>query len=239
AEMGNYWRKGDKTVNVHPAVIKHIRSSEPKTLNAIVNNREATGDSWQNYAWRWALCHLLENNTNYKARFRPLGLDLLMNRSTTFEQVYGDMANEMSFEYLFFLEHVENGYRVDLCSWQWRKFSPLKGTTGPAARVLAAYGWQPTQATVKQGETYLYSTTGTWKIAPTGQALTAAGDSEGRGKLLGVLMSDYKLGEPFELGAAGEFSPSSSGNLYVRCNDAWTELADNAGTITFKMKLKP
>ncbi|HEX4132002.1 MAG TPA: hypothetical protein VHZ24_18360 [Pirellulales bacterium] len=240
AEMGNYWKKGDKTVNVHPAVIEHIRTSKLKTLNAIVNNNEATGDSWQNYAWRWALCHLLENNPNYKARFRPLGLDLLMNRPTTFEQVYGDMANEMSFEYVFFLEHLQNGYRVDLCSWDWKKkFSPVVGTTDKTSRIMADHGWQPTQGTLKAGEHYLYSATGSWKTSAGGSSLTAAGDSEGRGKLMGVIMKDYKLGKPFPLGANGELEAPDDGNLYVRCDDTWNELADNTGSMTFKIKLKP
>jgi hypothetical protein len=239
AELGNYWRKGDKTVNVHPAVVEHIRSSEIKTLNAIVNNREATGDSWQNYAWRWALCHMLENNPNYSARFRPFGLDLLNDKPTTFEQVYGDMANEMSFEYTFFLQHLENGYRVDLCSWDWKKkFAPLKGAQGITARVQADRGWQPTSATVAQGQRYEYSTTGTWKIDPTGSMLTADGDSQGHGKLVGVVMKDFKLGEEFPLGSNGEFTAPGDGNLYLRCSDGWVKLADNKGVITVKLKPK-
>ena len=36
-----------------------------------------TGDCWQNYAWRWALCHLLVNNPNYSATFRKVGLKML------------------------------------------------------------------------------------------------------------------------------------------------------------------
>src|SRR5204863_1301611 len=53
AEMGQYWRANDASVNAHPLVIRYLRSSRPKSLNEIVNSREYTGDSWQNYAWRW------------------------------------------------------------------------------------------------------------------------------------------------------------------------------------------
>ena len=90
AEMGQYWRAGESRVNCHTEAVRYIRNSEPKSLNAIVNAREITGDSWENYCWRWALCHLLANNPNYYDRFRPLGLGLLMEKpDATFEAVYG------------------------------------------------------------------------------------------------------------------------------------------------------
>ncbi len=72
AEMGQYWRKGLTTVNCRPEIVEYLRASPTKSLNEIVNGNEVTGDSWQNYAWRWALCHLLANNPNYSDKFRPL-----------------------------------------------------------------------------------------------------------------------------------------------------------------------
>src|SRR5690606_30887307 len=115
AEMGCYWRENDPAVNCDEVIVRYIRGSEPKSLNEIVNGNETTGDSWQNYAWRWALCHLLANNKNYADRFRPLGLGLLTKQDVSFEQTYGAMAQEIAFEYRFFLQHLERGYRVDLC----------------------------------------------------------------------------------------------------------------------------
>src|SRR5690606_26900406 len=98
-----------------------------------------------NYAWRWALCHLLANNPNYADRFRPLGLGLLQEQPVSFELTYGAMANEISFEYLFFLEHIEQGLRADLIGWDWsKKFVPLKTSQKAAASVIQARrGWQP------------------------------------------------------------------------------------------------
>ena len=62
-------------------------------------------------------------------RFRPLGLGFLGEQKVSFEETYGAMAAEISFEYLFFVAHLEQGYRVDLCSWDWKKkFKPLAGT---------------------------------------------------------------------------------------------------------------
>ena len=121
AEMGNYWREDGSSVQIEEEVVKYLKETEPKSLNEIVNQKQFSGDSWQNYAWRWALCHLLANNTNYAPKFRPLGLALLGGQNVTFEAVYGDAADEICFEYLQFLKCLENGFRADLCSWDWKK----------------------------------------------------------------------------------------------------------------------
>ncbi len=239
AEMGNYWRKGERAVNVHEAVIKLIHSSTPKTMKAIVYNKEATNDSWENYCWRWALCHMLTTNPNYSADFRPLGLDLLNDKDTTFEQVYGKMANEISFEYLFFLEHVDNGYREDLCSFDWKKrFVALRPGATQTCKVLADHGWQASQATLVGGQEYEFTASGTWKLSKDGDALTAAGDSSDQGRLVATVMKDFKLSDPIPLGEQGTFKAPSDGTLWVRCDDKWNELADNKGQITLKLKLK-
>ena len=130
AEMGQYWRKSDKRVQIGEYVLEYLQKSEPKSLREIVERNQFTGDSWQNYSWRWALCHLLANNPNYASRFRPLGMGLLTEQPVSFELTYGAMANEISFEYIFFIDHLENGLRADLCAWDWKKkFTPLKNTS--------------------------------------------------------------------------------------------------------------
>ena len=141
AEMGQYWRADDASVNAHDIVIRYLRSTEIKSLNEIVNGKEWTGDSWQNYAWRWALCHLLANNPNYASRFRPLGLGLLTKQDVSFEQTYGDMAKEISFEYREFVKHLAPGLRVDLCAFDWKaKFKPVKTSTITTVKVDADRG---------------------------------------------------------------------------------------------------
>jgi len=248
AEMGQYWHKDEwskkgavfQSVHIHDVVLEYLRESEPKSLNEIVNGKEFTGDSWQNYAWRWALCHLLANNPNYAAKFRPLGLALLKKELTSFEAVYGDMAKEIMFEYRFFLKHLEQGYRADLCSWDWnRKFRAPKGSATVAAKIKAERGWQPSGVIVTEGVNYQYKAAGTWQTAQDGPALSADGaESDGAGRLLGVVMNveKFELGEPFELGARGSFQAPADGQLYLRCRDKWGELADNNGTLTIKLK---
>ncbi len=240
AEMGQYWVEGDPSINARQEVIDYLKSSEPKSLTDIVSPFQFTGDSWQNYAWRWALCHLLANNPNYAPRFKPLGLALLAKQEITFEQVYGPMAQEITFEYLFFLKHMDQGYRVDLCAWDWKKaFKPLT-TSGRTVStyILANRGWQPSGLTVQKGDTYEFTATGTWKTAKDAEGVSADGDDEGRGRLVGVLMKDFELSEPFELSSAGEFTAENDGDLYLRCEDAWNELADNSGRVSVRLKYK-
>jgi len=243
AEMGQYWRANDSSVNAEPVVIRYLRESEPKSLNEIVNAREITGDSWQNYAWRWALCHLLANNTNYSQRFRPLGLGLLTKQDVSFEQTYGNMAKEISFEYRQFLQDVERGYRADLCSWDWKsKFMLVKTAKVTSVKIEAGRGWQASRLIVQAGEEYEFSAAGNWVMSKGDQGVDADGDSDGNGRLIGALLTDegddFALGEPFELGRFGTFTAPGEGNLFLRCREPWSDIADNRGTVMVKLKLK-
>ncbi len=240
AEVGQYWRgENDKAVNCDPHAIKYLRNSPPKALKEVVDPNQYTGDSWQNYAWRWALCHLLGFNDNYSARFKPLGLALMTEqKGVSFNSVYGTMAAEIEFEYHLFLKNLEPGYRVDLCSWDWKlKPQRARGSRVLLSKIEAARGWQPTRLDAKSGETFSYTAEGTWKVEAEGEELTAEGEASGRGRLIGVLFEDYQLSEPFDLGATGTFTAESNGQLFVRCQDDWGKLADNSGTLTLKIKL--
>ncbi len=77
AEMGHYWKKDQLAVEIDPVVINYLKNSPPKKMLDIVAAGQITGDSWQAYAWRWALCHLLANNPNYAGRFKGLGIALM------------------------------------------------------------------------------------------------------------------------------------------------------------------
>lgn len=238
AELGQYWKEKEDAVNIHDVVLTYLKSQEPKELTEIVAAGQQTGDSWENYSWRWALCHLLAANPNYASRFKPLGLALLNDQQTSFEAVYGPMAKEITFEYYFFLKHLDQGFRADLCSWDWKaKFQRLKGTGSAQVKLDAMRGWQPSRVAVKEGDKLSVVATGEWQVSKSGKKLTADGDETGKGKLVGILFDDYKLSEPFELGASSEWSAPGDGNLFLRCQDEWNSLADNSGTVTIKVKL--
>ena len=238
AEIGQYWTDKGQGVHCHDIVMKFLKSQDPKELTEIVDVADSTGDSWENYAWRWVLCHMLANNPNYAPRFKPLGLGLLNGKDVTFQSVYGAMAKEINFEYQFFLRHIDQGFRADLCAWDWKaKYPPCKGSTAFTAKVDATKGWQPSRISVEADQSYDFSSSGTWKTSSAGKAVDAEGGDEGAGRLVGIIFDDYKLSEPFNLGAYGTFKPPQSGNLMLRCEDKWNELADNSGKLQVRLKL--
>jgi hypothetical protein len=242
AEMGKYWRKDNTSVTAYPAVIRYLRESEPKSLSEIVDGQQTAGD-WRDYAWRWALCHLLASNTNYSPRFHALGVGLLTRQDVSFEQTYGDMAREISFEYRQFLAHLEAGYRADLCSWDWKaKFKLVKTAQATTAKIDAGRGWQPSRLILMNAEEYEYSVMGSWTTSRNGVPVDADGNADGSGRLEGVLMTDedgdYQLGKPFDLGKFGSFTAPGDGSLYLRCREDWPKMADNRGSVSVTFKLK-
>lgn len=240
AEMGNYWKENQQGVNIPPAVITYLQNTSPKPLLQIVQTNQITGDSWQAYAWRWALCYMLANNANYADDFRDLGIGLMLGRpGVSFENTYGQVADQVSFEYDFFVRRVDNGYRVDLCDWDWKRpFKAIPRGQRRSFKVEAGRGWQATGVKLSAGESYDFVSRGEWKVAAE-ESVTADGLPDGRGRLLGALMIRTQLGTPFVLGQQGEFTPASNGNLYVRCQDHWNRLDDNGGEITLHLRKSP
>ena len=51
-------------------------------------------------------------------------------------------------------------------------------------------------------------------------------------------MKDYQLGPEFDVGGQGSLQSASGGDLYLRCRNAWNELADDSGRIAVKLKVQ-
>ncbi len=234
AELGNSWRDGDDAVAIDPLVMGYLQNAPRKrTLGEIAVPGDEPAGSWQDYAWRWALCYLLANNPNYSDRFRPLAVALMEQRpGASFEATYGPVAREVSFEYARLLETVGNGFRADLTAWPWKAaFRTLARGASQRTRVKAAAGWQATGVTVERGGAYEVVAEGTWRTASAATPLTADGDAEGHGRLMGTIFHDFTLEPEVRLGEAGEFIAAADGRLFLRCGDDWTQLGDNDGAI--------
>jgi hypothetical protein len=185
----------------------------------------------ETYAWSWSLCHMLTYNPNYSERFRALGENFVLNGNDSFALAFQAMQEEMAFEYAFFTQRVDVGYRVDLCSWNWGKpFRELDADGSLTCAVAAARGFQPTGLQVVRGQTYRFRTAGNWRLSSDQPELDANGSAIG-GELVGVVFKDFRLSETIRLGVDGTFEAPVSGKLYLRCDDAWNALADNLGQI--------
>jgi hypothetical protein len=191
----------------------------------------------ESYHRSWALCYFLSNNTNYHDRFRQLGICYLTGMEADFDKVFGPDAEKLAFEFELFLRDIEDGYRVDLCRWNWKKeFATIGDGETIDIRVLAARGYQPTGLIVAAGEDYDYASEGRWSACDRREPLTADGDYFGQGCLEAVIVTGYKLGEPFPLGTSGSFAAPRTGKLYLRCRDDWHALADNEGQVDVRLE---
>ena len=240
AEVGQYWVPGELAVNIDPVVIDYLVNSPPKSLAGIVAAGQITGDSWQAYAWRWALCYMLASNPNYDRRFKKLGMNLMSGGNDSFESAFGKVKDQISFEYDFFVKHLGNGYRSDLCAWDWNvKCSNLSSSGRISHKTKALRGWQATKLLVRPGVSYDYVAQGKWRV-DVGDEVTANGRPDGTGRLVGMVFSkDFRQGQPFELGERGQCTSQIEGQLYVRCRDDWTELSDNDGELTLHIRRTP
>ena len=190
--------------------------------------------------WSWALCHLLSHNPNYSSRFRVLGRSCLANGQDQFDQLFRSMHREIDFEYSQFLRNFDVGYRVDLCRWDWKKqFKTTDDRASLKIRVAAKRGYQPSGLAVKAGQQYKYSARGKWSLKTDRLPCGANGQVDGQGRLEGVIMRDYTLGEPFELGVSGSFRAPQSGQLFLRCRCEWNDIADNQGSVLVQLSGAP
>ncbi|HEV7279236.1 MAG TPA: hypothetical protein VGN57_03405 [Pirellulaceae bacterium] len=242
AELGNYWKEGRLDVQVDPVVIAYLQGVQPKKkLLEIVAPGQATGDSWQNYSWRWALCHLLANNPNYGDRFRALALGLMEQREgVSFEAVYGPVAPQISFEYELFLQQLDNGYRADLCAWEWNeRFKELALDRRMSAKIEAKRGWQASGLRVEKGVSYDVAAVGEWVAGTNAEPVSAGGDQQGAGRLVGVLYDQFALSQEIDLGAKTTFVAPADGDLFLRSKNAWNRIAEHEGQIEVHLRRTP
>jgi hypothetical protein len=191
----------------------------------------------ENYAWSWALCHFLYHHPNYTGRFRALGHGFLCNREDTLLRAFETRTGEMEYEFRFFLQHVDVGYRIDLCRWNWAQpVTEAQGRRGVSIRLLAARGFQSTRLQLQRGQKCAYATAGNWSTSPHRPSTDADGDGKGCGQLEGVLLDGYSLSESFGLGSSGTLVSPADGVLHLRCRDAWNELADNRGVVSVQLQ---
>ena len=238
AELGRWWREKEKGVNVPPVILAHLHAADRPPLAAITAPNQPPSNDWRDYTWRYALCQMLLDNPNYADRFRALAVGLMEGQpGVSFESVYGPVGREVGFEFEQFLTHVGNGTRADLTAWPWkakqRKLAP--GGVGHA-KVKGAAGWQASGVEVEAGAVYVITAEGTCRMAADAEPTGPEGDGAGRGQLTGALYADFTLSPEIPLGSHSSWIAPADGLLMLRAADAWTELADNDGTLSITIR---
>ncbi len=128
------------------------------------------------YAWSWLVCHMLDENPNYRARFRALGEDYLTRGANGQSNLFQALSQEMDFEFGFLLDHLAPGFRADLCHWDWNKrFRQLDSRRDVRVRIKAARGYQASGLTVEAGRRYSYTAEGEWTLTADTAPLALTG----------------------------------------------------------------
>jgi hypothetical protein len=228
----------EKGVNVPPVILAHLHDTPSPPLAAITAPHQPPSNDWRDYTWRYALCQMLLDNPNYADRFRALAVALMEGQpGVSFESVYGPVSREVAFEFEQFLTHVGNGSRADLTAWPWkakqRRLAP--GGVG-RAKVKGAAGWQASGVEVEAGAVYVITAEGSWSMAADAESTGPEGDAAGRGRLAGALYADFTLTQEIPLGSHTSWIAPADGLLMLRAADAWTELADNDGTLSITIR---
>ncbi len=218
---------GEEASTENAEAEKPSRRMSEKVLKMKAERRAA-----EKLAYKWAFCYVLTNNRNYSRKFPEFASGLLTERpGASFSKSYGSVSKQLTFEYDQFTENVSNGYRTDLCAWNWsHRFKKLDKSSTEKIAVQAEMGWQPT-VSVEKGQSYEVAAKGTWRVDGAGTKTDADG-VDNKGKLIAVIMDDYKLSEVIPIGKAGKFRAVTDGQLYMRCDEKWSALSDNAGKLT-------
>ncbi len=192
------------------------------------------------YYYSWSLCHLLYSNPNYSQQFRALGKNYVNRSSRSFSDVFGPLEQQIDFEYRFMLQRICSGFRTDLIYWDWdAEFSSIDDDQAIETEVYAAHGFQASQVLLTKGEKYRFQSAGTWKVADAKHAVTADGDADGQGQLVGVIQEGFTLSRPVPLGDDGSFVAPRDGKLFLRCRSDWGRLDQNTGSITVRIEHCP
>jgi hypothetical protein len=220
-------------VSLNLMVTERVDPTRPVRLEGSTSlTAAALHEMRKSYAQSWALCYFLLNNPNYAHRFRRLGEHFLVQQRDSFTPLFGPIGNQLAFEFDQFLQHVDVGYRVDLCCWDWsRGFLTLQQHSPISRRIEAARGYQATGLMVESGKKYTCKTVGQWSIGGDAELVGADGMADGFGRLVGTVFHAHRLTAPLDLGIDATFTAPASGKLYVRCRDTWHQLADNTGSV--------
>lgn len=205
------------------------------------------------YAWSWAVCHFLDHHPHYVARFRELGKNQQPRAfAGVLETLLAEGGRDLATEWVLFITNLQYGYDADRAAITFHPGTPWTNFNPRTAEIVADRGWQSTRIRLEAHQRYEITATGQFTLAQQPKPWVSESDGISfryfRGIPLGKLLacvrdedgpaggSDDTMLRVVPIGSRGEFTTPVAGTLYLRLNDSWSELADNAGRVNVSVR---
>jgi hypothetical protein len=183
---------------------------------------------------------MLARSSDSSGRFNQIFLESLADQWPSVTQ-----------QWQLFVTQMDYGYDVAREAIDPRPLQSLPAAGGNFV-LQANRGWQSTGYTITAGSTLRISGEGQFQLANDPQPwISEAGGltiEYYRGKPLGLLLAAVsepgeagltRLADPQPIGLVGRLECSRPGILYVRVNDAPSQLADNQGQLQVSIQVDP
>lgn len=236
-------------------VQREIEKSGLKTLLEL-DQLEVTGfQNVTSYAWAWAFCAFLDQHPEYQSRFQQMGRDYLLEvplNDLIRKEFNGEELRQLNQAWLAYVNEIEYGLEVADMVIPFQPGSSLEAEANASLEIHADQYWQSTKWKLQEGRSYRLSAEGEFTLAdqPKPWLSQANGISfqyyQGFpvGRLLGAIVPDSKpspgqpytkhdhcFARPASFGNDIVFKAPYSGTLYLRLNEAPTNLSDNSGSV--------
>ncbi len=205
------------------------------------------------YGWCWAAAAFLDGHPDYAQRFRQLSGHVQESNdrfAAYFQKLYDQDRRRLDEQWQLFVVNLDYGYDLQREAIIYEPAASQDGDT-VTATIRADRGWQSTGVQVRAGDTYVVRASGRYQIAsqpkiwwcepggvtiryhqhlPLGMLVAAVSDQT---QPLGGVTP---LAHPEPIGLQRELQFSGPGTMFLRVNDAPSELSDNAGELTVTIR---
>lgn len=207
------------------------------------------------YGWCWAAAWFLDHHPLSHAAFADLQKST-RDRSLAFsKRFYERLKNDwpaLTEDWQIFTHECDYGYEVPRAVVSRRPVLDLP-SEGATITLATDRGWQSTGFRLAAGKNYDLKATGRYTIAQNLHTLPC--EAHGitihyhRGQPLGVLLAAVSdtnppttttpLITPTSIGRQHNLTPTTTGTLYLKINEASSMLSDNIGTLTVTVQEVP
>lgn len=219
----------------------------PPTLQSILDFPPERYSQPEAYAWSWALCQFLDGHPRHAAAFRKASRSVVTGGpDAELRRLLAEPA--IGREWVWFAGDLCHAYDQSRAAVEVVEGTDLPAGETATVTIRADRGWQSSGVRIRAGAKCRMQARGRFVVArdPRDWVSEAQGISlryfGGRplGRLLARVWPDDPASdgdrEIHDPGREGEFTPAITGTLYLRLNDASSELADNQGEIEVSIR---